>query len=219
MVVAKPVGRMAAEMVLERQRAQQAEHATRQKIITGGVAAGVVLAVGALMFMPARTGEPSLSPSRTTAPAASEAPATTVRGNIPKRVGELAGFGSDDAPAQNTFAINRITVDPPCSPAGTKPKTGHTVVLEVTVNTGGDADRAAELGRMLTPGFFSVVGSDGTEHGAWPGDCTDPNRNLPSTFTVRKRYSGTIELKVPEASGTLILAGTMENATGWEWRY
>lgn len=56
---------------------------------------------------------------------------------------------------------------------------------------------------------------------AQPGSCADYTKELPATFGVNQRYSGTIELVVPEASGTLALdPGTMMSGpSGWEWTY
>lgn len=211
-------GQLVTHLARERERAYRAEHKTRRRIISAVVAVGLaVVVIGVVAGLATRQPAPGPAPAKPAASPAPEAPTTNARGNIPKQLGELAGFGSSEAPDQNTFAITEITVDPLCTPDGEKPASDHTILLEMTVTTGPDADRAAELGRILTPGFFTVIAPDGTEHDAWPGECTDPGRGLPEPFEANKQYSGTVELRVPEATGALVLAGHMDNATGWEW--
>lgn len=214
-----PAGRPATQLAQERQREYQAAHTMRRWIISAALATVVFVAAGIVLALASRNGSPAPSPRQATVQTTQATPTVNERGNIPKELGELAGFGSSDEPDQNTFAITQIAVDPPCSPEGTAPKSGHTVLLELEVKTGADAERAAQLGRILTPGFFSVVGPDGTEHDAWPGECTDPSHNLPEEFGAGQKYSGTVELRVPAKTGTLILAGNMDNAGGWEWTY
>lgn len=145
--------------------------------------------------------------------------ALTERGNIPKEMGEIAGFGPANSPAQNTFRIDRIVVDPPCHPGRTRPRSEHTVLLHITVKTGDDGERAAMLGRILQPGFFSAVGREGEAHDAWPGTCTDPSKYLREELGRNQMLSGTVELRLPAASGILILSGALDNAAGWEWRF
>lgn len=211
--------RLATQLAQERQRALKAAHATRRKIIGACVVSvGLVLVAGLVTIIathPPRPASTVKSPAATTG----AAPTTNVRGNLPKKLGEPAGFGSAADPAQNTFTITGITVDPPCWAHGTRPSSWHTVLLQVEVRTGGDRDRAAELGRILQPGFFSEIGPDGDLHDAWPGKCTDPRRFLTDTFGANQSYEGTIELRVPDPAGTLILNGSMDNAGGWEWAY
>lgn len=219
----KQARRNVVELARMRQSAYRADRAERRRII--GVTALVALALlaaGVSISVATKSNPPPSPPdlrgSSTPAPLA--APITNARGNIPKRIGQLAGFGEAKSPTQNTFAINRITVDPPCWARGTRPGSGHTVLLQVTVTTGNDRDRAAELGRTLRPAFFSQISTDGgVEHGAWPGHCTDARHNLPETFGTNRDYSGTIELQVPHPTGTLILAASLDNAGGWEWDY
>lgn len=216
------IGRRVSEFALERQRAHRAEHAKRRRIIGASLAAAAIIAAAVFVASRSAMTDPSergaMTPSATSArPGATSV--TNARGNIPKKLGELAGFGSADSPDQNTFVIDSITLDPPCAPRGTKPDSGHTVLLHVTVHTGDDKDRAAMLGRILQPGFFSAIDSAGTTHDAWPGECTNPADKLPSDFTTNRKYTGTVELRLAARTGALVLAGDMDNAAGWEWKY
>lgn len=220
-------GRLVTDLALERQQRYNAENANRLQLIRVLVAVVAVIAATTAVFFMARPGtsEPLADPttsSTSLAATADSEPAgslTNARGNIPKKLGESAGFGSVTSPIQNTFSIERITLDPPCSPAGTRPDSGHTILLHVKVNTGPDADRAGMLGRILAPGFFAAIGPDGKTHDAWPGHCTDPADKLPEDLGVNQKYAGTIELKLPIPAGRLVLAGDMDNAAGWEWPF
>lgn len=222
--------RLVADLALERQQRYDAEHASRLQLIRLAVAVvAVVAATTAVFFMAhpsmseplANPGNPAPSSTRSAATEDSEPAGSSpnARGNIPKKLGESAGFGSVISPIQNTFSIERITIDPPCSPQGTRQDAGHTILLHVEVSTGPDAERAGMLGRILAPGFFSAIGPDGVSHDAWPGACTDPADRLPEDFGVNRTYAGTVELNLPISAGTLVLAGDMTNAAGWEWPF
>ncbi|MBK1786383.1 FCD domain-containing protein [Prauserella cavernicola] len=57
-------------------------------------------------------------------------------------------------------------------------------------------------------------------YSAEAGMCTDPDASLSmANFGPNQKYTGTIELVVPEASGTLILAPAGMMTGGWEWNY
>lgn len=216
-------GRLVTELMRKRQLESHAAHAMRRRIL-GAIAVALVGVSGWFVLFthddvqPANVNEPAPSAVRDNGSEAKRE-ARTERGNIPKALGEIAGFGPADKPSQNTFRIDRVVVDPPCRPGGTKPDSQHTVLLNVTVDTGGDKERAAMLGRILQPGFFSAVGRDGESHDAWPGTCTDASKYLPEEFGTNQTMSGTVELRLPVTSGILVLSGVMENAAGWEWRF
>ncbi|MPY80883.1 MAG: hypothetical protein GEV04_21085 [Actinophytocola sp.] len=222
--MSKAKGAAVADLVRQRQQEAAARHPVRGRVIGLAVTAAVV-AVGAGLIFAANPGEPeqplpdenraAIEPSTTT----HSAPRINQRGNISKELGELAGFGSAADPDQNTFAIEEIVVDPPCVIGGSRPEDEHTVLLDVSVHTGSDEKRAAMLGRILTPGFFAAIGPGGGRHDAWPGECTDTADALRDDFARDSEYSGTIELRLPVSTGTLILNGVMNNAAGWEWRF
>lgn len=220
---------LATDLAGERRKAERAEHAVRRRVVGGSVTvAGVtVAAVLGMALIPD-------TPSQQTQRAASTATATpsdvaaaggatlTPRGTIAKRLGEIAGFGPEDDPGQNTFAVDEIIVDPPCDVGYRDRASEHVVRLHLTVHTGRDARRAGMLGRILTPGFFEAVGQGGRRHEAWPAECSDAvnaSTALADTFEPNRDYSRTIELRLPVRSGILILNGVMNNAAGWEWRF
>lgn len=223
----KTKGSAVADLARKRQDAAAARHPVRRRVLGLGITAAVV-AVGAGLVFAANSGGPTASPGHDAAKNSARVmpstttgavPSLTPRGNIPKELGELAGFGSADTPDQNTFTIEEILVDPPCTTGGGRQDGEHTILLDVTVRTGVDKKRAEMLGRILTPGFFAAIGPAGTEHDAWPGECTDPTDALRDDFAPNSEYSGTVELRIPVRSGTLILNGVMTNAAGWEWRF
>lgn len=209
----------------ERQLESRAVHAVRRKMLGAIVAVIALTGLSVWLILSNQDdvqGRQADEPATTAAwDAGSEAKreARTERGNIPKDLGQIAGFGPANAPSQNKFRIDRVVVDPRCRPGGTRPGSQHTVLLHLTVETGGDKERAAMLGRILKPGFFSAIGRDGKSHDAWPGTCTDASDYLPEELGTNQTLSGTVELRLPVTSGTLVLSGVMENAAGWEWRF
>lgn len=132
-------------------------------------------------------------------------PETNERGNIPKKLKEEAGLIHERGDSSVVFAIDEIKVDPECREYGVKPDKGHTLLLHVRVATGDEADANDAMSLLLSPCNFAELGSDGVTSPASSGMCTDPDEYLPMQFGMNQKYRGTIEVVVPEASGTLIL--------------
>ncbi|MPY83965.1 MAG: hypothetical protein GEV00_11725 [Actinophytocola sp.] len=226
-MVTKTKGTRVGDLASKRSQAARAEHAARRRIVGAAVAVVGVTTAAVLVFTlaPGATEETrqqvrvTATPTRAADTTDAADPALTVRGTIPKRLGEIAGFGSAAHPDQNTFAINGVVVDPPCELGRSRPVSAHTILLSVTAHTGANARRAGMLGRILTPGFFEAIGPDGRRYPAWPGECTETANALPDDFGPNSDYAGTIELRLPVRSGVLILDGVMTNAAGWEWRF
>lgn len=169
----------------------------------------------------AQAAPPELPPTATSAPTtttkATPATKTNERGLIPKKLGQTAGITLTDGGIA-TFAIDKITVDPPCHEFGTPPESGRTLLLSVRVATSGDQGAADDLAFLLHGGNFSEIGKDGVTRPSTFGMCTDPTvGQLPSTFGVHQKYTGNIEMVVPEGSGVLVLQDPSWG--GWEWTY
>ncbi|MDQ0376607.1 hypothetical protein [Amycolatopsis thermophila] len=170
-------------------------------------------------------GQPSLPavPATTQAGPTTEAASaaeTNERGRVVKQLGETASIiSSKDPGAGNaTFAIDKIDADPKCFQYGTKPK-GHTLVLHVRAATGSDQHAADVLGWTLTASNFSIVTKDGVTKQADMGMCTDPSDDqLPYQFGPNQKFTGKIELDVPELSGILALTSSFTSG-GWEWKF
>ncbi|TWH20358.1 hypothetical protein [Prauserella rugosa] len=151
-------------------------------------------------------------------------PETNERNYLPMNVGDEAWTGpvGDEGGGSGTsFTVDRIELDPGCDAYGLPPESGHTLVLHVRVATGDDQMSAMDAAGVLNPYNFVEIDSSGVSHRAEFGTCTAPEKALPMNFGVNQKYSGTIELVVPEASGTLALdPGTLINGpAGWEWTY
>lgn len=144
-------------------------------------------------------------------------PKTNERGNIPKKLEEEAGVTYSRSEPSVVFSIDQIDVDPECYEHGIKPDNGHTLLLHVRVATSDEQAANRDAGLLLTPYNFAVLGSDGVTKPAAMGMCTDPDGYLPTEFGANQKYRGTIELVVPETSGTVILNNY--GGRGWEWTY
>ncbi|OLT45217.1 hypothetical protein BJF85_02200 [Saccharomonospora sp. CUA-673] len=151
-------------------------------------------------------------------------PGTNERNYLPMNLGDEAWTGpvGDEGGSSGTsFTIDRIDVDPGCDAYGMPPESGHTLVLHVRVATGDDQLTAMDASSTLNPYNFVEIDSSGVSHGAEFGACTAHEKALPMNFGVNQKYSGTIELIVPEASGSLALdpGMAMNGPAGWEWTY
>lgn len=170
---------------------------------------------------------PTLPATTTTATAPNTADAgakVNDRGYIPKKLGEEAGLtpGQDrNDPGTVKFVVDKVEVDPSCHEYGMKPENGHTLLLHMRVATGNNREYAEGSSGIFQATNFVEIGKDGISHPARYGECTDYAQRLPDNFGMNQRYVGTVELVVPEASGTIVLAlpGGMNNTSGWEWRY
>lgn len=192
----------------------------RRILVTAwGLAAAALLLAGCAKDATAGASAPEL-PAKSSAVSSTSTtpagPAVNERGLIPKAIGEEAGLGNTPGANLASFSIDRVTVDPPCQEYGIKPDSGHTLLLDMRVATGSDTEAVTYLSGVLNPFSFSEVGKDGVTRTAQPGSCTDYKANLPNQFGVNQKYSGTIELVVPEASGILALQNP---PGGWEWTY
>lgn len=168
--------------------------------------------------LPAPTSETTTS----TSTPVSDAPEANERGYLVKELGEEAGWSAapGDIDGAVTFAIDKIVVDPPCHEYGQPPESGHTLVLHVRVATGDNRDTAMAAAGVLNSFNFAEVGKDGITRDADIGMCTDPKRGLPADYGINQKYTGTIEIVVPEANGSLILKDqSMTGPGGWEWSY
>jgi hypothetical protein len=138
------------------------------------------------------------------------------RGLLEKKLGEKAQilWAGKEAVA---FTLHSVEIDPPCTAWGERPESGHTLLLDISVATS-DVDEANSIAALtLMAPSFAELGKDGVTHPAGAGFCTGIDGELPPMFGKNQKYRGTIEIVVPEASGTLIL--TYLGDGGWEWTY
>lgn len=189
---------------------------------TAAAVAALLVAVGCAKDTTRDAASPQLpstsADTSSTTPSVAK-PNVNERGLIPKSLGEEAGLTDESGVTVATFAIDTVTVDPPCQEYSPKPDSGHTLLLEVRVSTADDSESLTYLAGLLNPFTFSEIGADGVTRTAQAGTCTDFARSLPSQYGVNQKYAGTIELVVPEASGALALQQSMTNTGGWEWKY
>ncbi|EHR49955.1 hypothetical protein SacmaDRAFT_1685 [Saccharomonospora marina XMU15] len=167
---------------------------------------------------------PTLPSTETAVEVAEERPRTNERNHIAMALGDEAWTGPkqrENGPEGTTFVIDEIEVDPACDAYGIAPDAGHTLLLHVRVATGTDQLAAQDAAYVLNPFNFVEIGKDGVTTPAQVGACTDYAKALPQTFGINQQYTGTIELVVAQASGTLGLApgSTTGGPAGWEWSY
>ncbi|MFC0110705.1 hypothetical protein [Kibdelosporangium aridum] len=162
------------------------------------------------------------STSTTTSPARTS-PATSPRGNIKKKVGDVAALCTDDTCTDFavTFTLDKIEVDPKCTAkysADGKAENGHFVVLSFTVKTT-TKFTSDHTHLSLKPHEFSVVGPDGvTIQNYATSGCTAISEMLPVNFSPASQYIGKVVLDTKHAHGVVVYRPSALDG-GWEWEY
>ncbi|WP_007023533.1 hypothetical protein [Saccharomonospora iraqiensis] len=161
---------------------------------------------------------PSAASQSPQEPAGADVPPHNERGHLVKDLGAEAGIGRGEEAA--TFVLDRVEVSPGCEePYVDGPDSGTVLRLHLRVATGSDPEIARALNGLLNPFNFAELGSDGVTHPAEPGTCYSETER-PRSFGTNQQYRMTLDVVVPEASGTLILATSwLEYGNGWEWTY
>ncbi|SFU11246.1 hypothetical protein [Arthrobacter sp. ov118] len=175
-----------------------------------------------LSVAPAQTSTPTPSPSAT-------GPATNSRGNIPKKIGELAAAGGTSlADASLKFkvtSIEPITCDAPYSekPVGT--------ALAVAIEVETSADFEGGLTVNGAPGLTSFdahywkgYASNGTRMNkidtiSAQSCLADQSRLLPSSLGKGEKATGIVVLEVTTPTGSIAYDGAGMVSGGWEWGY
>lgn len=197
---------------------------------------GPVIAAGliALMLTACSAGTPDLTDVKVpdaAAPSASPSPSNagfdepvkSIRGNIVKEVGQLAGMtasdGSDTVIA--TFVVTQIQLDPPCTSSFASPSAnGHYIGMSI------NAETTAALADETFPTIsFSEFGWQAFDtNGKRLNDpignaysCLDSSQQMPPDIGPGQSVSGMIVLDVAAESGVLALL--MGANAGWEWNY
>lgn len=168
----------------------------------------------------------------TPAAPATEGPKKSPRGNIVKQLGEAGSVTTPDGKPMVNFVINSITPDAPCSgPYPSALENGHTVILDVTIETTEELGNTANGGIAtfdMNASMFKFVGANGTTFNGNLGT-VGAYSCLPDEQTIgangagigpAEKVTGKIALDVPETTGTLVFKSYMlSNAGGWEWAF
>lgn len=165
-------------------------------------------------------------PAAAPAPSVAPKPANlSPRGNVPKKLGEVAAFGPTQDQLVVKFAIDKITVDPKCTGQFVdKPQNGHFLRLDVRAETDPNMPTNGYM-YSINPFEFSTVGDDGiTESSLMTAStmgCVDTADLLPSgAFSPGSKYRGALILDTKNPSGVLVLRPSfMGTNGGWEWEY
>ena len=170
---------------------------------------------------PAPAPTPS-SGSTTTTVATTPTQELTAQGFLPKKVGQIGGLDctNDIESCAIKFTVDKIDVSPQCDQYGTKAVAGRkTVVLHVSLTTGAlspDGEAAAPM--IFNPYSLKGLGADGFVHDAQSGMCTSYETRLSNTILPNSRYTGTVEVEVPESVSSIAAAYSSGGPNrGWVW--
>lgn len=181
---------------------------------------GLVAACTATPTTTTPSGSTTASAAATTATSA--VPPVTPQGLLAKRIGEQGG---EDCPSgaescATLFQVDRIEANPACAQGGTKPDAGRkTVVLHVAMTTRTQNEQQGiRAQQIFNPYSLKGVSPDGTVADATPGLCTSNNGLFPTTILPNSKYSGRVEITVPESATQVASAppGGGESR-GWVW--
>ncbi|MGI5506282.1 hypothetical protein [Lentzea sp. CA-135723] len=165
---------------------------------------------------------PSPSPAPTSTSTAAPSPSLTPQGFIPKKIGEQGGLNCQtEASCGLKFVVERIETNPACGQYGTKADAGSkTVVLHVSMSTGElSQDQSFYAAGIFNPFSMKGISPDGFVHDAKPGSCLDFTGAMPNQILPNSKYSGHVEVVLPESVTSIASAstGTGSKSRGWVW--
>lgn len=140
----------------------------------------------------------------------------------PMKIGDEASFGPNNgADPIVKFTITKITVDPKCGPYMRRPAGKHTLLVDMNVETLAFPDQTTgiQIAGTLNPLSFQTRDPGGITHSGSIGTCVGTTKPLPMTYAPNSRYSGQIEVEADDAKGSLLLARSFSNGSGWDWPY
>lgn len=146
----------------------------------------------------------------------------TAQGFLPKKIGQPGGLDctTDIETCAIKFTVDKIDTAPQCDRYGTPAAAGRkTLVLHVSLTTGTlSQDGSARAPLIFNPFSLKGLGPDGFVHDAQPGSCTSHEGRLSSTILPNSRYSGTVEVEVPESVTSIASAHDSGGPNrGWVW--
>ncbi|WP_258905276.1 hypothetical protein [Actinokineospora sp. UTMC 2448] len=160
---------------------------------------------------------PEATTTTTTTPTTTK-PATSERGNVPKKLGEEAGVTNEDGATMLTFTLDSIDKSGRCTGEfAEKPENGHFLILHLRVTTAAEFDEMVAAG-MFNPYDFAVVGPDGVTETNLSTVATYSclNESAPLALAPGSKYRFSIVLDSRSTKGVLTYRpGFM--ASGWEW--
>ncbi|KJK39474.1 hypothetical protein UK23_40730 [Lentzea aerocolonigenes] len=175
----------------------------------------------------ADTGSPAPSPTPSSAAPTTTATVKknlTAQGFLPKKVGELGGTECQSSldTCAIKFTVDKIEVNPKCFEYGTPAPAGRkTLLLHVSMTTGNLSANAQGLApTIFNPFSFKGLSADGFVHDAQPGSCVDYKGKLSDTILANSRYTGTVEIDVPESATSVASAWPTpgpDGSRGWVW--
>jgi hypothetical protein len=175
-----------------------------------------------LSVEPAQVSTPTPSPTSTTV--------TNARGNIQKKVGELAGAGGGTTLADAALKFKVTSIEPiTCDAPYATPPTGTALAVAIEVETTPDFEGGLNVNGA--PGLTSFdahywkgYAANGTRMNkidttAGQNCVADQGRLLPSSIGKGEKAAGIVILEVTTPTGSVAYDGAGMITGGWEWEY
>jgi hypothetical protein len=149
------------------------------------------------------------------------------RGNLVLALGQEGGVQNEAGTQLLTFAVDAITVDPPCTADwqeyGTPLAPGHHLVaVQLRVATSPAVTEDDYL--SLSAYDFNFIGADGitvdeVSSAATYGCLEDGQEFTTDTLGPGQKYAGAVVLDLPAAGGSLVLKPYWGQTGGWEYTF
>lgn len=201
----------------------------------GALAAALVLSGCSVAAPSVDSGKkPSTEPEVTASPEAVETAedvesefgetVTSIRGNMVKQVGQLAGtsISGDPSTIGSRFVVTDIVLEPTCDSGwADEPSNGHYLALHFNVETTPELAQSDYPEVWFSADDFQAYDLDGKRlndpvGNAW--SCMSEASTLPQSIGPGQSASGFIVLDVADEHGAVVLLNG-GGPTGWEWEY
>ncbi len=145
------------------------------------------------------------------------------RGNVVKKVGELAYLSDEDGNTVAKITLKKIQVDPKCTGEFIeKPKNGHFIALTLDVQTTKELANGPVSNIVVDQIAWKVISPDGTTENDTIGNgtsCMAEKDSAPGTVGPGEHVKGLVVLDSANTSGGLVLQSNLYTGTGWEWGF
>ena len=165
---------------------------------------------------------PAPAPTSATAPS-TPTPSTNARGNLSKKVGEVASIRGADGKTWVTFQVTKIEPNFKCTDQyASASENGNFIAITMDITTSKDLADSPSKNLYVSGSAFKVIGPDGTTEndsssGASYG-CIPSKQAVSGTIGPGEHVVGIVVLDSQYKSGGLAFTQPFMDG-GWEWSF
>jgi len=164
------------------------------------------------------------APAATSAAAPSTpTPSTNARGNLAKKVGEIASITGTDGKTLVTFTVTKIEPNFKCTDKyASASENGNFIAITMDITTSKDLASSDVRNLYMSGSSFKVIGPDGTTENdsstAATYSCISSKQEVPGMIGPGEHVVGMVVLDSQYKSGGLALTQPFMDG-GWEWSF